>query len=61
MACANGEIKIYNIEEGKVIYFGNCSNTIGFPATSFRWLHNNNNHFIACSCDGTIKWFDKTE
>lgn len=36
-ACSNGEVKVYNIGEGKVMNIGNSSRLSGYPCTGLRW------------------------
>lgn len=59
VGCANGEVKIYDIYEGKVLSIGNTSRMSGFPCTSVRWKPVSTDDFIACNCDGTIKWYNR--
>ena len=29
----------------------------GYPCTAVKWKQKNQDHFLACNCDGTIKWY----
>jgi len=57
--CSNGEVKVYDIYDGKVLSIGNTSRMSGFPCTSFRWKPVHIDDFVACNCDGTIKWYNR--
>lgn len=37
VGCSNGEAKVYDIYEGKVLTINNTSRMSGYPCTSFRW------------------------
>ena len=58
VGCSNGDVKVYNIYEGKILLMGNTSRLSGFPNTGIRWNPKNNQELTACNCDGTIKWYD---
>ena len=36
---------------------GNTSRMSGYPCTSFRWKPLTPSDYVACNCDGTIKWY----
>ena len=57
--CDNGDVKVYNIETGKILMMGNTSRLSGYPNTAVKWRPNSTKEFAACNCDGTIKWYDK--
>ena len=58
-ACSNGEVKIYDVNEGKVINIGNTSRLAGYPCTGFKWKPKRTEQFVTCNCDGTIKWYNR--
>jgi WD40 repeat protein len=57
VGCSNGEAKVYDIMEGRVSSIGFTSRMAGYPCTAVRWKPKNTTHFLACNCDGTIKWY----
>ncbi len=57
VGCSNGEAKVYDIFEGKVLSIGNTSHLAKFPCTAVRWKPINTEDFVACNCDGSIKWY----
>lgn len=60
-ACSNGEVKVYNIYEGKILNIGNTSRLAGYPCTGFKWKPINTEEFVTCNCDGTIKWYNRNQ
>ena len=40
--CENGDVRIYHIYEGKLMFLGNSSRKQGFPNTGIRWRPNSN-------------------
>lgn len=61
VGCSNGEVKVYDIYEGKVLSINNTSRMSGFPCTSFRWKPIHTDDYVASNCDGTIKWFNREQ
>jgi WD40 repeat protein len=59
VGCSNGEVKVYDIYKGEVLTIGNTSRMSGFPCTSVRWKPVSSSDFVACNCDGTIKWYNR--
>ena len=57
VGCSNGEAKAYDIYEGKVLNIGYTSRMAGFPCTAVRWKPIQSTDYVACNCDGTIKWY----
>jgi hypothetical protein len=39
----NGDIKVYNIYDGKILLMGNTSRLSGFPHPVIKWNPKNNN------------------
>lgn len=37
VGCSTGDVKVYNIFEGKIILMGNSSRLSGYPNTGIRW------------------------
>lgn len=61
VGCSNGEAKVYDIYEGKVLKIGNTSRLSGYPTTSVVWKPKSSQDFVACNCDGTIKWYNSSQ
>jgi hypothetical protein len=61
VGCANGEAKVYDIYEGKILSIGNTSRMSGFPCTGLKWKPISADQYIACNCDGTIKWYSSNQ
>jgi COMPASS component SWD3 len=59
--CANGEVKVYDILDGKLLKIGNTSRLSGYPATGLCWKPLKTDDFVACNCDGTIKWYNSSQ
>jgi len=56
--CSNGEIKVYDVLDGNLLKIGNTSRLSGYPTTGLSWKPIQNDDFVACNCDGTIKWYN---
>ena len=56
--CSNGDVKVYEIYEGKLLMMGNTSRLSGYPNTGIRWNPKVPKELAACNCDGTIKWYN---
>lgn len=56
--CSNGETKLYDVLDGQVLKIGNTSRLSGYPTTGLAWKPLQINDFVACNCDGTIKWYN---
>ena len=56
--CSNGDVKVYNIHEGKLLMMGNTSRLSGYPTTGIKWNPKSSKELTACNCDGTIKWYN---
>lgn len=41
--CDNGDVKVYSIEEGKLMMMGNTSKLSGYPNTGVRWRPKSDN------------------
>ena len=39
---------------------GNTSRLSGYPTTAVFWKPKTNSDYVACNCDGTIKWYKPT-
>lgn len=61
VGCSNGEVKLYDMLKGDILSIGNTSRKSGFPCTSVRWKPKNVEDYVACNCDGTIKWFNRKQ
>jgi|JI10StandDraft_1071094.scaffolds.fasta_scaffold405726_1 WD40 repeat protein len=61
VGCSNGEAKVYDIYEGKVLKIGNTSRLSGYPTTGVSWKPRSTEDFVACNCDGTIKWYNSNK
>jgi WD40 repeat protein len=59
VGCSNGEVKVYDIYEGKVIMIGHTSRMAGYPCTAVKWKPLSKTDYVACNCDGTIKWYNQ--
>lgn len=59
--CSNGEVKVYNIAEGKVMNIGSTSRLSGYPCTGLKWKPKNIDEYVTCNCDGTIKWYNRKQ
>ena len=59
--CANGEVKVYDIYDGNILKIGNTSRLSGYPATGLTWKPITTSDFVACNCDGTIKWYNSSQ
>ena len=56
--CSNGDVRVYDLSEGKLLMMGNTSRKSGFPNTGLRWNPAVASDLTACNCDGTIKWYN---
>jgi len=61
VGCSNGEVKVYDIYGGNVLKIGNTSRLSGYPTTAVCWKPKRQDDFVACNCDGTIKWYNKNQ
>lgn len=59
--CSNGEVKVYDIYDGNILKIGNTSRLSGYPATGVCWKPKHQKDFVACNCDGTIKWYNSSQ
>lgn len=55
--CSNGDVRVYNLAEGKLLMMANTSRKSGFPNTGLRWNPVVPDELAACNCDGTLKWY----
>ena len=55
--CSNGEAKLYDIYDGNILKISNTSRLSGYPTTGIQWKPIKESDFVACNCDGTIKWY----
>lgn len=56
--CENGDVRVYHIYNGNLVFLGNSSRKQGFPNTGIRWRPGNNRIITACNSDGSIRWYD---
>jgi len=58
VGCSNGEAKVYELIEGKVLSINNTSRKADYPCNSVKWKPISTEDFVACNCDGSIKWYN---
>lgn len=59
--CSNGEAKLYDIIEGKVLSIHNTSRMVGYSCTSAKWKPVHSDDYVACNCDGSIRWYNSRQ